>query len=194
MRRGPAPAVLDTSCTRTGLHYQLTQGKVPASVSAAQSGQIRLFMERDTLYETWRKLPIFAQQFGVPPSEVREMCERDWLPFLRVVALPDDVRDIDPRAAEVRALDPTDYPTAALASILSPCILLTHNYTDFAPLNMQMWYQGVDAILAMLDINSVKHTFKPSLWCPPLQSLLLAQPPSGRPRRSDLWLGSFSPL
>jgi hypothetical protein len=32
----PMPAVLDTDCVRTGLHYQLSKGAPPASVTTAR--------------------------------------------------------------------------------------------------------------------------------------------------------------
>lgn len=41
---GPLLAVLDTSCVRTGLHYQLQNGSPPASITTAQDGSIRLLM------------------------------------------------------------------------------------------------------------------------------------------------------
>jgi hypothetical protein len=63
--KGPAPAVPDISCVQTGLHHQLEKGKVPATLWAEQTGRIRLFMERDTIHETWRKPPEFAQQLSV---------------------------------------------------------------------------------------------------------------------------------
>ena len=62
--RGPRLAVLDTSCVRTGLHRQLRHGSPPASITTAEDGSIRLFMEYETLVETQRKLPKFAKDFG----------------------------------------------------------------------------------------------------------------------------------
>ena len=60
----PLPAVLDTACVRTGLHYQLRNGSPPASVTTARDGMVRLFMEYDTLTETLAHLPKFAASFG----------------------------------------------------------------------------------------------------------------------------------
>jgi len=41
----PSLAVLDTSNVRTGLHYQLTHGSPPASITTAHGGSMRMFME-----------------------------------------------------------------------------------------------------------------------------------------------------
>ena len=123
LRDGPIPAVLDTSCVRTGLHYQLVNGRLPTSVDIVRSGRIRMFMELDTLHETWERLPKFAGQMDVPVATLQRMFANEWLPMLSVVSIPEALRRIDERAGSVRDLDPDDYPTAALATLLSPCIL-----------------------------------------------------------------------
>ena len=151
--RRPLLAVLDTSCVRTGLHYQLQNGSPPASVTTAQDGSVRLLMEYDTLVETRRKLPKFAKGLGVTTAELTRILNEDWLPYIKVVRLPSALRGVDQRALAVRECDPDDYPAAALAALLSPCILLTHNYTDFGPLGMKSWSQGVDAIVAGIDLR-----------------------------------------
>ena len=137
-------------------------GQVPAEavqapddqcVPRAQNGQGRLFMERATLYETWTRLPRFAEQLGAPVVQLQRLFADEWLPLIRVVSLPDRLRALDQRASAVQELDPDDYPAAALAALLSPCILLTHNTKDFAPLGVRAWTQGVDAVVAALDVR-----------------------------------------
>ena len=154
LRHQRVPVVLDTSCVRTGLHSQLTQGRVPATLHLAESGKARLFMEKETLIETWERLPRFADQMGVPLSQLRSLFEDHWLPLISVVSLSDALRKVDPRATAVLARDPDDYPTAALAALLSPCILLTRNHKDFAPLGVRTPTQGVDAILAVIEVRA----------------------------------------
>jgi hypothetical protein len=136
-RRRPLPAVLDTDFIRTGLHAQLSKGMPPRSVRSAQDGALRLFMEYDTLVETDEKLPKFAGQLGVTVPELRRILNEDWLPHIDVVKVPAGLRELDPRALGVRDGDglrpgaPDDFPAAALAALLSPCLLLTHNYKHF---------------------------------------------------------------
>jgi hypothetical protein len=153
LHRGPVPAVLDTDCVRTGLHYQLKNGSPPASVTTARDGMIRLFMEYDTLTEAIARLPRFSRQFGVPVTELRRMFEEDWLPHIQVVTVPDELRQLDPRVAAVRAADPNDYAAASLAALLSPCILLTRDRHHFAALGVRTAEQGVGAVMALIDIN-----------------------------------------
>jgi len=152
-QRRPVPGVLDTSCVRTGLARQLETGVPPASLGAARNGTVCLFMERDTLNETCRKLPRFAQQLGVPTSRLASLFDREWLPHIRVVALPPALRELDDRALAVRSLDADDYPAAALAALLSPCVLLTHDRKHFGPLGIQSSSQGVNAVIAALDVK-----------------------------------------
>jgi hypothetical protein len=149
----PLPAVLDTACVRTGLHYQLRNGFPPASVTTARDGRIRLFMEFDTLSETLSHLPKFAAQFGVTVAELRRMLAEDWLPHIQVVKLPPSLRKLDPRAAAVRDKDADDYPAGALAALLSPCILLTRNHKDFAALGVRTTTQGVDAVMGVIEVG-----------------------------------------
>jgi hypothetical protein len=147
------PAVLDTSCVRTGLHHQLRKGCLPASVTTAQDGSIRLFMEYDTLIETQRKLTKFARDLGVTTAELTRILNEDWLPHIKVVKIPPSLRQVDPRALEVRDRDADDYPAAALTALLSPCILLTHNYTDFGVLGVKTESQGVNGVLRLIDLK-----------------------------------------
>lgn len=154
LHRTPTIAVLDTSCVRSGLNQQLKHdGVPPASLSTVQDGTVRLFMERETLFETCEKLPVFAEQLGVPTEQLRRRFAEDWLPYINVVSLPPELREIDERAVAVEGLDPDDYPTAALAALLSPCILLTHNHRHFRPLGVKEPWQGVHAVLAVIDVK-----------------------------------------
>jgi hypothetical protein len=151
-RRGPLPAVLDTGFIRTGLEDQLKKSKPPASVWSAQDGSLRLFMEYDTLIETDEKLPKFADQLGVTVTELRRILNQDWLPNIGVVRLPPALRELDPRALLVRDRDADDFPAAALAALLSPCLLLTHD-KDFGVLGVRTRNQGRDGVLAVIAIK-----------------------------------------
>jgi hypothetical protein len=149
----PLPAVLDTDFIRTGLNYQLSNGIPPRSVRTAQEGSLRLFMEYDTLTETGERLARFADQLHVPVADLRRILNEDWLPHVDVVKLPATMRQADPRALEVRDRDSADFPAAALAALLSPCLLLTRNYKHFGVLGVRTRGQGVDGVMAVVAIN-----------------------------------------
>lgn len=148
----PLLGVLDTCAVRTGLRHQLRYGEPPKSVRLAQCGSLRLFMEYDTLTETGARLSRFAEQLGVRTNELVRMLNEDWLPYVKVVRLPSGLRQLDPRALAVRERDADDYPAAALAALLSPCVLLTHD-RDFAALGVLTSSQGVETIVAAVNLR-----------------------------------------
>jgi len=154
LREGPIPVVLDTSCVRTGLHFQLSTGRLPASLDNLRSGRTRMYMEAETLDETWERLPRFARQLNVATSTLEKLFANDWMPSMSIVSVSDAVRALDERAVAVHDLDPDDYPTAALAALLSPCIVLTHNYRHFRPLGVTAESQGLDAVFAAMRVRA----------------------------------------
>lgn len=164
--RRPYLAVLDTSCVRTGLHYQLSRGAPPASVREARDQSLRLFMECDTLKETAEVLPQFAQGLGTTVSELTRILNVDWLPYIDVVQLPEWLRSLDPRAVAVKEKDADDYPAAALAALLSPCLLLTENYRDFTPLGINRPRQGIDGVTAAISLDLGEMHFKGAVAVP----------------------------
>jgi hypothetical protein len=171
----PLPAVLDTDCVRTGLHFQVRHGCPPRSVRIAQDGPVRLFMEYDTLAETSSRLPRFAEQLGVPTLELRRVLNEDWLPHVGVVKLPPPLRQLDQRAVAVRERDAHDYPAAALAALLSPCLLITHNYRHFGPLGVLTSSQGVDGVLAVVRVDLGEARVQAAVAVPALPALAIGE-------------------
>lgn len=171
LRGGPQLAVLDTSCVRTGLKGQLEYGGPPRSIREVQRDRLRLFIAYETLSETCQRLERFAKQFAVPVQRLVDMLNEDWLPFITVVRLPEALKRVDARASEVESLDADDFPAAALAALLSPAILLTHNFKDFAPLGVRGWSQGTDAVLAAGMVSDGGLTFQGMLILPTAPAL-----------------------
>ena len=147
----PMIAVVDTCFLRTGLLNQLTWGTPPPSLLAMQSGRVRAFMEGETLREAFARIPRFAVQMSRPERELRDLLVEEWLPYIRVVELPDHLRELDDRSLAVQQNDEDDYAAAALTALLSPCVIMTHD-KDFKPLGFQHYQQ---AILAISLIDAV---------------------------------------
>ncbi len=148
----PMIAVVDTSFLRTGLRNHLKNGHAPHSLVAIRSEAIDAFIEGETLREMFRKIPKFAKQFRVTELELKEFFLAQWLPNIKVIELPLDLRELDERSLAVRDRDEDDFAAASLAALLSPCILLTHDL-DFAALGVSRWEQGIFAICLVEDVN-----------------------------------------
>ncbi len=88
--------------------------------------------------------------------------------------LPPGLRELDPRALRVRdgdgvrLGDEADFPAASLAALLSPCLLLTHNYRHFGALGVRTRQQGVDGVMAVLAINVGEVQLQAVIWLPAL--------------------------
>ncbi|HEV2374446.1 MAG TPA: hypothetical protein VGS19_20080 [Streptosporangiaceae bacterium] len=153
LSRGPLPAVLDAAFLLSGLHYQLSSGMPPGSVGTAECGALRLYMEYDALAQAGQRLPGLADQLGVAPADLRRILNESWLPHVGVVRLPPYLRQVDPRALAVCERNAGDYPAAALAALLSPCLLLTQHAKHFAPLGVRARGERVDSVMAVVAVN-----------------------------------------
>ncbi len=63
-----------------------------------------------------------------------------------------------------------DFPAAALAALLSPCLLLTHNYKHFGALGVRTRGQGLDGVMAVVAINIGEVQLQAVIWVPALPS------------------------
>jgi hypothetical protein len=141
----PVIAIVDTSFLRTGFEFQLANGRAPRSLVEMRSGSVKAFIEGETLRETFKKFPKFARQLGVSEKVLRDLFVDEWMPNVKVVDLPEHLRDLDERSLAVRQRDCNDFAAASLAVLLSPCVLLTHDL-DFQALGVSDRDQGYFAI------------------------------------------------
>ena len=109
---------------------QLRNG-IPPPVGFAPPGTGRCGCSWSTT--PWPRPPV-ACRGSLPSSACRRptcaIISQDWLTQVEVVKLSDALRQADPRAVQIREWDRADFPAAALAALLSPCLLLTHNRPD----------------------------------------------------------------
>lgn len=136
----PAPVVVDADVLIRDVQYALTTGHLPRRLRSASREYsivtgVALFATRQVISEAVRHLPDVAGRAGVSESEVRMTWNREVIPRIRVVEI-DEHTITDPRVAQVRELHASDAPTAALAALLAPAVLLTDNRKHFAPFGM----------------------------------------------------------
>jgi len=170
----PLIAVVDTCFLRTGLSNQLTWGTPPPSLLAMQQGKVQAFMEGDTLREAIARIPRFAAQMSTSEQELRDLLVNEWLPYIRVVELPTHLRELDQRSLAVQQNDEDDYAAAALAAVLSPCVIMTHD-SDFKPLSFQHYQQAILAISLIDDVNDGDASFRAVVMIPAMPLVALGK-------------------
>ena len=136
----PVPVVADADVLIRDLQYAITADHLPRRLRSA-SGEyavftgVSLFSTRQVFREAIRHLPDVAERTKVSEPEVRAIWNREVVPKVRVVQI-DEHAVTDARVAAVRELHRSDAPTAALAVLLAPAVLLTDNRKHFAPFAM----------------------------------------------------------
>jgi hypothetical protein len=148
--RTPLLGVLDTSFLFTGFQSQLRAGGAPPlSLRAAQQGAIRMLTATGTVEQVFDKLDEFAESLGTSTAHLETLFIDDWSPWITVA----DVEGVlvDDRAQIVADRDPTDQPAAILASLLSPCLILTtdKDFESMAPIGARSDGELASSILAV---------------------------------------------
>lgn len=111
------PVVVDTNILLGDIRHRLRSGRETALIEAARVGTLRPFVARH--------LPGFARKQALDEGRAWEVWRTAYVPLLRVVDVPTDLAD--PRIAQVRAADADDVPTAALAVLIAPCLVLSED-------------------------------------------------------------------
>jgi hypothetical protein len=132
----PLPVVVDADVLSRSVDYAIRKGYAPAVVGKASpayanfSGVV-LFVTERVYEETLARFPEIAVARGVSVEAVERTWDSLFVGRVRVVGMDVDLVS-DERVSEVARRDPDDAPTAALAVLLAPCILLTDNHSHFA--------------------------------------------------------------
>jgi hypothetical protein len=164
MHATPYLGVLDTSFLRTAFQYQIKQESAPASLKAVKSGSLRVFVAQQTLDETYRKLPKFAHDLKVTPADLVDILENEWLPHVAVVDVS-QLPSADTRVDAVSVRDSDDVAAAALASVLAPVLLLTHDL-DFKALGILDRNQALVGVQAVVSIATAQGKYQAAILIP----------------------------
>jgi hypothetical protein len=136
----PLPIVIDADVLHRNVDYCLRRGWTSSLLGGASTNYtlitgVVLFATTRVQEEVERQLDEIAARRGVTRKDVVRIWNEIFLPCVRFVEISEN--DIeDPRIGEVRALHDADAPTAALAIVLAPCIVLTDYRKHFAPLGI----------------------------------------------------------
>jgi hypothetical protein len=135
----PAPLVVDADVLIRNVEYAAKKDYAPALLGQASGTYslftgVVLFATPQVIDETEQHLPEIVARTRDPEAVARVWSEM-FLPRIRVVPL--DLSEIvDQRIDGVSALHPNDAPTAALAVLLAPAVLLTDNRKHFLPFGL----------------------------------------------------------
>lgn len=144
----PLPVVVDADVLSRSVDYAIRKGYAPAVVGKASpaytnwSGVV-LFVTEQVYEETIARFADIALARGVSIETVERTWDALFVSHVRVITIDADlVRDA--RVDGVARADLDDAPTAALAVILAPCILLTDNHSHFAAFGLG--YENATAV------------------------------------------------
>jgi hypothetical protein len=136
----PLPIVVDADVLHRNVDYCLRTGFTPRLLESASRGYtlitgVVVFATNRVQQELERQLAEIAARRGIPLADVRKVWNEVFLPRVRFVQISEEVTN-DPRVGGVAELHDADAPTAALAVMLAPCVVLTDNRKHFAPLKI----------------------------------------------------------
>jgi len=114
--------VADADALLSSVENHCRRGRRSRILRLATSGTTRVFLEDHVYGEAYRGLPKLARSSPVPESTLRACFEDEYLPALTWVQRDSDILS-DPRVGLVT--DETDVPTAELASLIAPCVVLS---------------------------------------------------------------------
>lgn len=103
------------------------QGQLTSMLAALEHDTARLYVARHVLAEVERDLPAYAHGRGIDPARAVARWRLFYLPYIRVVDVPETWGREDARVASVAARHPVDAPTARLAAALAPCHALVED-------------------------------------------------------------------
>jgi hypothetical protein len=145
---GPTPPpsdvrvfVGDTAVLLDDVLHGLRHDVVTGLLAALWHSSARLFLPRHVLVEVERGLPERCAG-GDDPEAALTRWRGLYLPYVRVVDVPDRWGELDSRVHAVAARYPVDTPTASLAMALAPChVLASDRDLKEAGLGHRGWLQ-----------------------------------------------------
>jgi predicted nucleic acid-binding protein len=143
--------VVDTKAAINSACYRVRTGHpglLERAIQLRHLGLVPLLAPRHVLEEVNEHLAARAREEGLDPDAVTQIWTQQLRPHIRVVDLA--IRDhLDPRLRGVLADDPDDLPTAALALLVAPTVILSddHDLVDHGFAGQTAWTQAAGDVL-----------------------------------------------
>jgi predicted nucleic acid-binding protein len=138
-------AAINSACYRVRTGHP---GLLERAIQLRHLGLVPLLAPRHVLEEVNEHLAARAREEGLDPDAVTQIWTQQLRPHIRVVDLA--IRDhLDPRLRGVLADDPDDLPTAALALLVAPAVVLSddHDLVDHGFAGQTAWTQAAGDVL-----------------------------------------------
>lgn len=125
----PIPAILDTNVILRDMEHWVRRGKPTFLWLAGRAGTIRLFASKQVSDEIAEHLVAFAKKRNLSASVLASLWRDHYAPHIRFVDAG-QLQVEDPRVRAVAVRDPDDVPTAVLALMLAPSLVLSDDRKD----------------------------------------------------------------
>ena len=125
----PIPAILDTNVILRDMAHRVRKGKPTFLWLAGRAGTIRLFASEHVCDEIDEHLVAFAKKRNLSASVLASLWQDHYAPHIRFVDAG-QLKVDDPRVSAVALSDPDDVPTAVLALMLAPSLVLSDDRKD----------------------------------------------------------------
>jgi len=123
----PTLLVGDTGALMNDIVQGTRNGRLTSLIVALDSDTYRLFLPRHVVMEIERNLQGHAAGRRVDAEEALRRWRRYYLPYARIVDVPDSWGATHAQVVKVAQRHPTDAPTARLAAALARCCVLTED-------------------------------------------------------------------
>ncbi|HEY9470335.1 MAG TPA: hypothetical protein VIQ76_12055, partial [Propionibacteriaceae bacterium] len=138
-----APSTLlvgDTGALMNDIVQGTRNGRLTSLNVAMEKDTFRLFISQHVLIEVERDLPRHAARGGVDVELAVRRWRHYYLPFIRIVKVPEMWGATHPNVGEVARRHSSDLATAQLAAALAPCCVLAEDsdLTDYG-FGMHEW-------------------------------------------------------
>jgi hypothetical protein len=150
---GPGfPALVDADALLSSIDNQCRTDRQSRLSRLGDSHIVPVFASEHVYLEVYRGFAKLARRLGVTVEQLRACFEEDYLPNIRWVRVGDGYGH-DVRVRQVT--DPTDVPTAHLASLIAPCMVYADDKSlrrpGFAP---PKWREAAGSAVTVIDANT----------------------------------------
>jgi PIN domain len=147
--------IVDTDALLSSIDNHARTDRPSRIARLAHSRQVRVFAADHVYGEVYRGFHRIAKTSPCSAEQLQAIFEQQYLPYVRWVTVDLIQPGLDDRVQVVHAIDSTDAPTAQLASLVGPCLVLSGDRSlrspGFAP---DAWRHAAGSAISMIDAEA----------------------------------------